>query len=51
MNKTAESVAQLAKRILFHAYSRTTVSSQHCFKHWQLFTLRFLLFGNVADRK
>jgi len=28
MNKTAASAAQLAKRILLHAYSRTAVSSQ-----------------------
>jgi len=28
MNKTAASVAQLAKRILLQAYSRTTASSQ-----------------------
>jgi len=28
VNKTAASVAQLAKCILLHAYSRTTASSQ-----------------------
>jgi len=28
MSKTAASAAQLAKCILFHAYSRTTASSQ-----------------------
>jgi len=30
MNKAAVSVAQLAKCILFHAYSHTTASSQLC---------------------
>jgi len=28
VNKTAANAAQLAKRILFHAYSRTTASFQ-----------------------
>jgi len=38
MNKTAASVAQLAKRILLHAYSCTTASSQ-LHKYKQNFTI------------
>jgi len=50
----ANAIIRLCNTVYLNCLTCWTSKSRdclHCFKHWQLFTFRFILFGNIANRE